>query len=213
VRDRPDAGLYAVKQPVFPFRKFPKVDFVLGPEMRSTGEVMGLDASLPIALAKAAFGAGVELPLQGGVFLSVRDADKASVVEIARTIKSMGFTVFATKGTADLLARRSIETVRLKKIAEGARPNVLDMLLSGDIHLVINTPTRTGYETDEGKIRATAVRLGVPMVTTTTGARAMVRAIQALRAGRWAPVALQDAFEPFEPDPPSSAPARVACRP
>ncbi len=211
VTERPDTGLYAVKQPVFPFRKFPRVDFVLGPEMRSTGEVMGMDASLPIALAKAAFGAGVEPPLEGGVFLSVRDADKPHAVEIARTLKSMGFTVYATTGTAALLARQSIDTVTLNKIGEGARPNVLDMLLSGDIHLVINTPTRTGYDTDEGKIRAAAVRLGIPMVTTATGARAMVQAIQALRAGRCAPVALQDAFAAFEPvvaAPPPLAPAR-----
>ncbi|RMH24141.1 MAG: carbamoyl-phosphate synthase large subunit [Planctomycetota bacterium] len=194
VHEQPDTGLFAVKQPVFPFRKFPRVDFVLGPEMRSTGEVMGLDASLPIALAKAALGAGVELPAEGGVFLSVRDQDKPEAPEIARMLKSMGFTLFATRGTAEVLERQSIEVEPLKKIAEGARPNVLDMMLSGRIHLVINTPTRTGYDTDEGKIRATAVRLGLPMATTAAGARAMAQAIQALRAGRVRPVCLQDAF-------------------
>ena len=197
--EEPDTGFYAVKQPVFPFRKFPRVDFVLGPEMRSTGEVMGLDASLPVALAKAALGAGVELPIEGGVFISVRDADKRECVEIARTLKSMGFTIHATRGTADALDQHSIDLVRLKKIAEGARPNVLDLMLSGEIHLVINTPTRTGYDTDEGKIRATAVRLGLPMATTAAGARAMVQAIQALRAGRVSPVCLQDAFPAPEP--------------
>src|SRR5690606_1360536 len=144
------------------------------------GEVMGLEASLPIALAKAAMGAGVELPLTGNVFLSVRDADKPRIIEIARTLKSMGFGLFSTGGTADALARHSIAATRLKKIAEGARPNVLDMLRNGEIQLVINTPTRTGYDTDEGKIRSTAVRLGVPMVTTATGAHAAVQAIQAL---------------------------------
>src|SRR5690606_27887240 len=105
--ERPDTGLHAIKQPVFPFRKFPGVDFVLGPEMRSTGEVMGLDASLPIALAKAAMGAGVELPLSGNVFLSVRDADKPRIIEIARALKSMGFGVYGTGGTADALERQS----------------------------------------------------------------------------------------------------------
>ncbi len=208
VEERPDTGLHAVKQPVFPFRKFPKVDFVLGPEMRSTGEVMGIDASLPTALAKAAMGAGVELPTEGNVFLSVRDADKPRMMDVARTLKSMGFGLFATGGTADALQRYSIDATRLKKIAEGARPNVLDMIRNGEIHLVINTPTRTGYDTDEGKIRATAVRLGIPMVTTATGAHAVVQAIQALRAGQWTPVALQDAFAPFEAPLPEPASAR-----
>jgi carbamoyl-phosphate synthase large subunit len=104
----------------------------------------------------------------------------------------MGFTLYTTSGTARFFQSQSIETRVLKKVAEGARPNVLDMLTSGDIHLVINTPTRTGYDTDEGKIRATAVRFGVPMITTASGAIAAVRAIEALRAGDWSVSALQD---------------------
>ncbi|MEC9374480.1 MAG: ATP-grasp domain-containing protein, partial [Planctomycetota bacterium] len=193
--ERPDTGYYAVKESVFPFDKFPGVDVVLGPEMRSTGEVMGVDASLPIALAKAEMAAGQTLPMEGGVFLSVRDADKNHIVDAARTLVSMGFRVYATGGTAAHLARHSVKTQALKKIAEGARPNVLDMLKNGEIRLVINTPTRTGWATDEGKIRAMAVRLGIPMITTATGAQAMVAAIQALRAGDWSPVALQDYAE------------------
>jgi carbamoyl-phosphate synthase large subunit len=191
-QERPDTGSYAVKAPVFPFKKFPRTDFVLGPEMRSTGEVMGQDASLPIALAKAMIGAGVALPLEGAVFFSVRDADKHRMGDVARSLRAMGFTLYTTSGTARFFQSQSIETRVLKKVAEGARPNVLDMLTSGDIHLVINTPTRTGYDTDEGKIRATAVRFGVPMITTASGAIAAVRAIEALRAGDWSVSALQD---------------------
>jgi carbamoyl-phosphate synthase large subunit len=208
VAERPDTGFSAVKEPVFPFAKFPGVDVALGPEMRSTGEVMGMDASLPIALAKAKMAAGVELPLSGNVFMSVREEDKASIVETARALKSMGFGVFTTVGTAAFLAKHSVRTVALKKVAEGARPNVLDMLQSGEIHLVINTPTRTGWATDEGRIRAMAVRMGVPMITTASGAKAAAAAIQALRAGDWSVAALQDYF----PEVARPAAARVAAR-
>ncbi len=191
-----DNGWNAVKEPVFPFAKFPGVDFALGPEMRSTGEVMGLDRSLPIALAKAKMGAGVELPLEGNVFLSVRDEDKGVIVGVARSLLAMGFGVYSTGGTADALAAQSLRVNRLLKITDGARPNVLDMLSSGEIGLVINTPTRTGWATDEGRIRAMAVRLGVPMITTSTGAIAVTQAIEALRAGEWSVSALQDMAAP-----------------
>jgi len=185
-------GRFAVKESVFPFRKFPHVDFVLGPEMRSTGEVMGVDPSLPIAFAKAQIAAGVDLPTSGAVFLSVRHADKERLVEAARTLRAMGFTIYATEGTAAVLAKHSVDSRVLKKIAQGARPNVLDMMTSGEIDLVINTPTRVGWATDEGKIRALAVRLNIPMLTTASGALAAVRAIEALRAGDWTVAALQD---------------------
>jgi len=191
VREIGDAGTFAVKAPVFPFKKFFRTDFVLGPEMRSTGEVMGRDRSLPIALAKAMMGAGTEVPTKGAVFLSVRDADKKEAVDVARRLGAMGFRLFSTGGTADALARQSVAATRLKKIAEGARPNVLDLLTSGDLDLVINTPTHTGFASDEGKIRASAVRFGVPMITTITGAKAMVSAIEALRAGDWGVAPLQ----------------------
>ncbi len=191
-RELPDTGYFSVKEPVFPFAKFPGVDVVLGPEMRSTGEVMGIDRSLPIAFAKAQMAAGVHLPTKGNVFLSVREDDKPHIVEVARSLRSMGFGVFTTGGTAEFLRTHSVKVEVLKKIAEGARPNVLDLLKSGEIHLVINTPTRTGWNTDEGKIRATATRMGVPMITTASGAKAAVRAIEALRAGDWQVAALQD---------------------
>ncbi len=195
-REPTDHPVCSVKESVFPFRKFPRVDFVLGPEMRSTGEVMGRDPSLPLAFAKAQMAAGSALPTEGAVFLSVRDADKQAIIEPARTLRAMGFTLYATEGTAKALARHSIDAIALRKIAAGARPNVLDLMTDGAISLVVNTPTKVGWETDEGKIRALAVRLNIPMLTTASGARAAVEAIAALRAGDWSVSALQDQASP-----------------
>ncbi len=189
-----DTGFFAVKEPAFPFSKFPGVDVILGPEMRSTGEVMGVDRSMPIALAKAMMAVGIELPTTGNVFLSVRDTDKPHAVDIARRLVSMGFNVLTTKGTHELFQQYSVNTALLPKISEGARPNVLDRIANNEIHLIINTATRKGAQTDEGKIRAKAVRNGVPMITTITGARAAIEAIAALRAGAWNVAALQDYF-------------------
>ena len=187
-------GFYSVKESVFPFGKFPGVDVVLGPEMRSTGEVMGADRSLPIAFAKAQMAAGVSLPTKGNVFLSVREGDRQEAVGVARGLVAMGFTVYTSRGTHAFLLGHSIETRQLPKLSEGARPNVLDMLQNGEIQLVINSPTKKGAGTDEGRIRATAVRLGVPMITTMSAARATVHAIAALRAGAWTVTAMQDYF-------------------
>jgi carbamoyl-phosphate synthase large subunit len=188
-------GAYAVKESVFPFAKFPGVDFVLGPEMRSTGEVMGIDRSFPIAFAKSQMAGGMDIPTdpkRGGVFLSVRDEDKRDIAGPARTLAAIGFTLYATGGTADAIEAAGIAVTRLQKIATGARPNVLDMMANKEVAFIINTPTRTGYLTDEGKIRATAVRLNVPMITTMPAAHAMVRAIVALRETGWGVAALQD---------------------
>jgi len=193
-RELPDTGFYSVKEVVFPFNKFPGVDVVLGPEMRSTGEVMGMDRSLAVAFAKVQIAAGRRVPLSGNVFLSVRDSDKMHCIEIARHLVSMGFTVYTTTGTHELLREHSIATKSLRKISEGARPNILDLIANGEIDLIINTPTRKGAHTDEGKIRATAVRNRVTMCTTITGARAMASAIAALRAGAWSVAAIQDYF-------------------
>jgi carbamoyl-phosphate synthase large subunit len=202
--EAPAGGEYAVKEPVFPFQKFPRVDFVLGPEMRSTGEVMGIDASLPIAFAKGLLSSGVVLPGSGGVFVSVRDADKDAIIGVARRLDEMGFELYATHGTAEALSKRGIMPRLLQKVAAGARPNVIDLMADGHIGLVINTPTRTGWQTDEGKIRATAVRLGVPMITTATAADAAVRAIEALRRGDWGVRAMQD-YARHTPTPVSHA--------
>ncbi len=187
-----DSGTFAVKAPVFPFQKFPGVDFVLGPEMRSTGEVMGLDVSLPIAYLKALLSSGVSLPREGGVFISVRQADKPEITDVTRSLLAMGFKVYTTPGTGEVLSRHGMRPQILQKIGAGARPNVIDLMQDGQIALVINTPTRTGWQTDEGRIRATAVRLGIPMLTTAAAASSAVRAIEALRAGYWDVAALQD---------------------
>ena len=193
-KELPDTGFYAVKESVFPFSKFPGVDVVLGPEMRSTGEVMGADRSLPVAFAKAQMAAGVHLPTEGQVFLSVREADKQQAVEVARSLASMGFTVLCSDGTARTLKQFSVACTVVPKIASGQRPNVLDLMANGQVQLVINTPTKKGGSTDEGRIRAQAVRGNVPIITTIAGARAAMQAIQALRGGNWQVFAMQDYF-------------------
>jgi len=187
----PEQG-FACKESVFPFNKFPGVDVVLGPEMRSTGEVMGLDMSFPVAFAKSQMAAGSSLPTSGGVFLSVRESDRPQTLEVARSLLAMGFKVYATEGTGEHLKRFGMNPVILQKIGAGARPNVLDLMHNKEIALVINTPTRTGWQTDEGRIRATTVRLGIPMISTMAGAHAAAKAIEALRAGDWSVAALQD---------------------
>ena len=194
IKEVHDAGFCSVKRSVFPFAKFPGVDVVLGPEMRSTGEVMGADRSLPIALAKAEMACGFGFPTKGSVFLSVRESDKAAAVDIARSLVSMGFMVYTTGGTNDFLRSHTVETELMPKISEGARPNILDRISNGEIDLLVNTPTRKGADTDEGRIRAAAVRHGVTMITTIAGARAATQAIAALRSGTWGVAALQDYF-------------------
>jgi carbamoyl-phosphate synthase large subunit len=183
----------SVKESVFPFSKFPGVDVILGPEMRSTGECMGADTNFPVAFAKSQMSAGVSLPTGGKVFLSVRNSDKPAVEPIARGLVAMGFEVYTTGGTHKHLAERGVETHRLYKISEG-RPNAIDMIKNHELGLVINTPTRKGPATDEGKLRATAVRFNTPMITTLTAASCAVEAIAALREGAWTVSALQDYF-------------------
>ena len=162
--------------------------------MRTTGEVMGMDRSLPIALAKAKMSVSRSLPTSGQVFLSVRESDKEHAIPVARSLVSMGFEVFTTSGTHQLLKMQSVDTTLIRKISEGARPNILDKIANGEIDLIINTPTKTGAQTDEGQIRATAVESRIPMLTTITGAKAAVAAIEALRGGTWSVSALQDYF-------------------
>ncbi len=183
----------AVKESVFPFSKFPGVDVILGPEMRSTGEVMGIDAAFPFAVYKSQLAAGTRLPVEGRIFLSVRDSDKPHIVAPARTLIEAGFEVITTGGTHEYLRQRGIETRRIRKIVEG-RPNAIDMIKNHELALIINTPTRKGIGSDEGKLRATAVRFNVPIITTTTGAAAAVQAMTALRARPWTVQALQEYF-------------------
>ena len=168
---------------------------------------MGIDKSLPIAFAKSQIAAGNALPVmstittkdgdttttrQVGVFLSVRELDRPTLVEPARTLARLGFALYSTEGTGGFLATHGVATTILQKIGAGARPNVLDLMSNGVIKLIFNTPTRTGWKTDEGRIRATAVKLNLPMITTATAAVAAARAIEAMRAGDWDVAALQD---------------------
>ncbi|MBN1437025.1 MAG: carbamoyl-phosphate synthase large subunit [Sedimentisphaerales bacterium] len=181
----------SVKESVFPFVKFPGVDVILGPEMRSTGEVMGIDENFPIAFAKSQIAAGSPLPLKGNVFLSVRAEDRPYVVEIGRKLTELGFTLLCSPGTGAALAEQGVKSTILKKIIEG-RPNITDYIADQDVALVINTPTRKGLATDEGKIRASTVMHHIPTITTITGAIAATQAIAALQKADWQVKALQD---------------------
>jgi carbamoyl-phosphate synthase large subunit len=185
VGEMPDPKHVSVKEVVFPFSKFPGVDVILGPEMRSTGEVMGIDQTFELAFAKASIAAGTVLPTTGTVFISVRDSDKNAAVPIARELLMMGFDLISSGATHTLLAREGIKARRISKLAERTRPNIQDLIKDRKVHLIINTPTKKGPRTDEGRIRAMAVINQVPMVTTITGARATVRAIAALKKGGW----------------------------
>jgi carbamoyl-phosphate synthase large subunit len=182
---------YSVKEAVFPFIKFPGVDIVLGPEMKSTGEVMGIDANLGIAYAKAQMAAQPPLPLSGNVFISVADADKPKVAEIARNLSELGFSLYATGGTAAALKAAKVPVKKLFKLSEG-RPNALDMLKNGELALIINTPSGKTAREDEIKIRSTASSSRVPVMTTLRAARASVEGIRALKAGGYSVKPLQE---------------------
>jgi carbamoyl-phosphate synthase large subunit len=181
----------SVKESVFPFAKFPGVDIVLGPEMRSTGEVMGIDLDFPSAFAKAQLGASTILPTSGTVFVSVAARDRAAIGSIAAKLAELGFRIVATDGTSRALSDNGIEVEVVRKVHEG-RPNCLDLLANGEISLIINTPSGKGARTDEGRIRASAVSHGVPCITTIPAARAAVAAIERLRRGGLTVHALQD---------------------
>jgi carbamoyl-phosphate synthase large subunit len=183
----------SVKEVVFPFNKFPGVDIILGPEMRSTGEVMGIDADFPHAFAKSQIAAGTVLPLSGNVYVSVRNEDKEAIVPIAKAFAEMGFQILATGGTHEALGRHGIAATRIPKLAEG-RPNIADYIKNGRVQLIINTPTKKGPATDEGKIRAMSVSNKVPIVTTIAGASAAARAIKAIQSGGWGVKPLQAYF-------------------
>jgi carbamoyl-phosphate synthase large subunit len=169
---------WCVKESVFPFARFQGVDILLGPEMRSTGEVMGLDADMAVAYAKSQMAAQPSLPMGGNAFISVRDADKKAVVPTARLLSKLGFVLYATSGTALALAAEGVKTTTLFKISEG-RPNVLDMLKNDDISFIINTPGTKIQREDEKWIRREALHRKIPTMTTTSGAWAAANGIQA----------------------------------
>jgi carbamoyl-phosphate synthase large subunit len=190
--DRPMKHV-AVKEAVFPFARFPGVDILLGPEMKSTGEVMGIDSDFPRAFAKSQLGSGTHLPTTGTAFLSVRDADKPGLTEIARRLNELGFKVIATIGTAELLRSAGVDVGVVNKVQEG-RPHCVDAMLSGQVQLVVNTTEGSQALSDSFSIRRTALIRNIPHYTTLAGARAAVDAIKALRAGTLDVAPLQSYF-------------------
>ncbi len=173
--------MQAVKAPVFPFGKFPGIDVVLGPEMRSTGEVMGADATFGLAFAKAAVATGLSLPMFGNALVSVNDPDKKRVIPIARELRALGFKLFSTIGTHRALRAEGIESVVVSKQAGAPESFLLDLINHGVLDLLINTPVHYGPAWEEGRWRAAATARRVPLITTLAGARAAVEAIKALR--------------------------------
>jgi carbamoyl-phosphate synthase large subunit len=181
----------SVKEAVLPFGRFAGADAVLGPEMRSTGEVMGIARDFPTAFGKAQAAAGILLPSGGAIFISVTDTDKPAATQIAARFHDLGFKVLATSGTAQAISAMGVPVRKINKISEGS-PNVVDCIRGGEVDLVINTPTGSGARADGYQIRTAAVRRGIPCVTTMTGASAAARAISAQAGGEAEVRALQE---------------------
>jgi carbamoyl-phosphate synthase large subunit len=207
---------HSVKEAVFPFSKFTGVDIILGPEMKSTGEVMGIDDDLGMAFAKSQMAAGGTLPTKGNVFISVKDNDKLkatssgkvsddpgqqtastetdrpNVVRIAKGYADLGFTLYATSGTGGVITEAGIPVNILPKLASGQRPNVIDLMKNKDMALVINTPSGKNPREDEVKIRTAAMQNRIPIMTTLRGADAALRAIKSLQGSEVQVRALQE---------------------
>ena len=192
--ETPKPTSISVKEVVFPFSRFAGVDTVLGPEMRSTGEVMGIDGNFDKSRAKSLIAAGAQLPLTGTVFISLKDADKGPMVSAARRLAGMGFEILATGGTADCLNAEGLEVSRVNKVLEG-RPHIVDALKNGEVDLIFNTTEGTQSIKDSRSIRITALAQKIPCITTASGARAAVRAIEAMREGDLEVAPLQSHFE------------------
>ncbi len=191
--DTPVLDHVAVKEAVFPFSRFPGVDIILGPEMKSTGEVMGIDKDFPTAFAKAQQGASVQLPTEGGAFISVRDRDKEAISGVAKKLVASGFELIATSGTGKYLKEQGLAVRIVNKVPEG-RPHCVDTIQNGDIQLVINTTEGAQAISDSFSIRRSALVLNIPHYTTVAGADAAVRAIDVLKKGTLAVSPLQDYF-------------------
>ncbi len=197
---RSESALYAVKACVFPFAKFQGVDTILGPEMKSTGEVMGMHSTFGGAFAKAQMGASIKLPAEGNVFLSVADVDKPELEELGKSLASLGFNIFATSGTAQYLKQRGVSATVVNKVLEGS-PHVVDLLGEGRLHWVINTPESSSPKTigsllDSRSIRLVATEMGIPVYTTMAAALAATEAIASVRSGEVTSVAcLQDCHQ------------------
>ncbi|WP_439611884.1 carbamoyl-phosphate synthase large subunit [Reyranella sp.] len=184
----------AVKEAVFPFARFPGVDIILGPEMRSTGEVMGLDMDFGRAFAKSQLGAGSKVPVEGTVFVSVKDQDKQAMVKPLKRLVELGFKVVATRGTAEFLARHSIEAQQVNKVLEG-RPHIVDLMKDGKVQLVFNTVDGAGALTDSFTLRRTALMHKIAYYTTVAGAKASVEGIAAMKEGALEVAPLQSYFK------------------
>ncbi|MCI6548316.1 MAG: carbamoyl phosphate synthase large subunit, partial [Coriobacteriaceae bacterium] len=182
---------YAVKEAVMPWSRFPGADVHLGPEMKSTGEVMGIDTTFPKAYAKTREAIDYEIPMSGKVFVSVCDRDKRSVAPVALSLTNLSYDLVATRGTAKTLRAAGIPCEVVRPISEGS-PNVLDMMAAGEIAFIVNTPRGGSSRGDGAKIRGEAVSRGVDMATTMSGATALIQAIAALRKGPLDVYALQD---------------------
>jgi len=186
-------ALIAVKKPVFPFNKFPKQSVFLSPEMKSTGEVIGLDTRLGSAFAKAEIAAGNLLPTRGTVFISVNDRDKQNIIDIAQDFQEIGFNIMATQGTAEVLRQNGLLVKEIFKVNEG-RPHVVDHIKNGEIHLVVNTPLGERARDDEYDIGRAAIRHKIPAITTLSGAKTAIRGIRRLLKGDLPVKSLQDIF-------------------
>ncbi len=185
---------FSVKNPIFPFNKFPGCDIILGPEMRSTGESMGVDRNIGMAFLKAHEAVGNRLPSGGLVFVSVKDADKREIVPLAQRMDRLGLRIVATEGTWKILQHHGVPAVRVLKMSEG-RPNITDYMKNREIRLVVNTPSGRGPRTDEAKIRRLAVSQGIPCITTLAGAAAMLAAIEARARGHVGVLPIQQHHE------------------
>ncbi len=171
---------FSVKEAVFPFLRYQGIDIALGPEMKSTGEVMGIDADLGLAYAKSQMAAPPPLPKGGNIFVSVKDSDKDAVIEVAREFVSLGFGIIATSGTAQTLSRAQVPVTRVFKVREG-RPNVLDRVKNGDINFIINTPSGKIPREDEVRIRNASLAKKIPIMTTIRAAQASANGIRSLQ--------------------------------
>ncbi len=197
VKERLKLKHVAIKEAVFPFIKLQGVDPVLGPEMKSTGEVMGIDYDFGIAYYKAELAAGMRLPTEGTVFISVRDKDKERIVPVAKKLLEIGFKILATEGTAKFLKKHGIDAGIVLKVSQG-RPNILDLIINKRVDLIINTPSGKRGKTEGFMIRRAAVDYGVPYITTVAGAVAAVKAIEAIKHGRMTVKSIQEYHEEAE---------------
>jgi carbamoyl-phosphate synthase large subunit len=180
VTEDPCPNYVSAKEVVLPFIKFPGVDILLGPEMRSTGEVMGIDRTMGLAFAKSQIGAGNRVPLEGTVFISLNDRDKVHVNHLGKDLAELGFRLLATKGTAEVLRKQGLDVETVFKVGEG-RPHIVDRMINGEVHWIINTPLGSESKQDERAIRRTAIERGLPIMTTLAAARAGVQAVRAMR--------------------------------